>query len=87
MRLLFYIFCEDIKMENNTKSEDSEIQGISTVTKKEDPPSQNVQNCSDSKVSTDTKNTQVRVVRGAKKLKLDAAEGNNSEKKGWCLYN
>ncbi|XP_076302328.1 uncharacterized protein LOC143220592 [Lasioglossum baleicum] len=68
-------------MENNTKSEDSEIQGISTVTKKEDPPSQNVQNCSDSKVSTDTKNTQVRVVRGAKKLKLDAAEGNNSEKK------
>ncbi|XP_017762179.1 PREDICTED: protein cramped [Eufriesea mexicana] len=68
-------------MENNTKSEDSEIQGISTVTKKEDPSPQNVQNCSDSKVSTDTKNTQVRVVRGAKKLKLDAADGNNSEKK------
>lgn len=77
-----YIFYEDIRMENNTKNEDCEIQGINSIIKKEETLSQNVQNCSETKVSTDSKNTQVRVVRGTKKMKLDVCDGNNLEKKG-----
>lgn len=76
-----YIFCKDIRMENNTKNEDCEIQGINSITKKEEVLSQNVQNCSETKVSTDSKNTQVRVVRGTKKMKLDVCDSNNLEKK------
>ncbi|XP_006623303.1 protein cramped [Apis dorsata] len=68
-------------MENNTKNEDCEIQGINSITKREEVLSQNVQNCSETKVSTDSKNTQVRVVRGTKKMKLDVCDGNNLEKK------
>ncbi|CAK9831756.1 Protein cramped-like [Anthophora retusa] len=68
-------------MESNGKSEDVEIQGNNTAAKKEETPPQNVQNCSDAKVSTDSKNTQIRVVRGTKKMKLDASDSNNSEKK------
>lgn len=84
MKLLrsLYIFCEDIRMENNTKNEDCEIQGINSIIKKEEALSQNVQNCSETKVPTDSKNTQVRVVRGTKKMKLDVCDGNNLEKKG-----
>lgn len=81
-----YIFCKDIRMENNTKNEDCEIQGINSITKKEEVLSQNVQNCSETKVSTDSKNTQVRVVRGTKKMKLDVCDSNNLEKKGLYLY-
>ncbi|XP_012345880.1 protein cramped [Apis florea] len=68
-------------MENNTKNEDCEIQGINSIIKKEEALSQNVQNCSETKVPTDSKNTQVRVVRGTKKMKLDVCDGNNLEKK------
>ena len=68
-------------MENNAKNEDCEIQGINIVSKKEESSSQNVQNSSDAKVSVDSKNTQVRVVRGTKKIKLDLGDGNNMEKK------
>ncbi|XP_017795008.1 PREDICTED: protein cramped-like [Habropoda laboriosa] len=68
-------------MENNAKNEDVEIQGNNSVTKKEETPPQNVQNCSEAKVPTDSKNTQIRVVRGTKKMKLDAGDSNNLEKK------
>lgn len=81
------MFREDVKMENNAKNEDCEIQGINIVSKKEESSSQNVQNSSDAKVSVDSKNTQVRVVRGTKKIKLDLGDGNNMEKKGSYLYN
>lgn len=74
-------------MENNARNEDCEIQGINTVSKKEDSSSQTVQNSSDAKVPVDSKNTQVRVVRGTKKIKLDVGDGNNLEKKGLYLYN
>lgn len=74
-------------MENNAKNEDCEIQGINIVSKKEDSSSQTVQNSSDAKVPVDSKNTQVRVVRGTKKIKLDVGDGNNLEKKGLYLYN
>ncbi|XP_076753960.1 cramped chromatin regulator [Xylocopa sonorina] len=68
-------------MENITKSEECEIQGTNTASKKEEVPSQSAQGCSDAKVSTDLKNAQVRVVRGTKKMKLDVGDGNNTEKK------
>ncbi|XP_053994959.1 protein cramped-like [Hylaeus volcanicus] len=70
-------------MESNPRSDDCENQGTSTLSKKDETPttSQAVQGCSDAKIPTDTKNTQVRVVRGTKKVKLDVGDSNNSEKK------
>ncbi|XP_076377598.1 cramped chromatin regulator isoform X1 [Megalopta genalis] len=70
-------------MESNTKNknDESEGAGTSTVAKNEESAtSQSTQNCTDTKVATDSKNTQVRVVRGTKKMKLDVAD-TNSEKK------
>ena len=64
------------------KNKDSEVQGINTAGKKEESSSQNVQGSTDAKVSTDSKNTQVRVVRGTKKVKVDINDGNNVERKG-----
>ncbi|XP_043525320.1 uncharacterized protein LOC122536750 isoform X1 [Frieseomelitta varia] len=68
-------------MESNVRNKDSEVQGINTAGKKEESSSQNVQGSTDTKVSTDSKNTQVRVVRGTKKLKVDISDGNNVERK------
>ncbi|XP_076163100.1 cramped chromatin regulator [Ptiloglossa arizonensis] len=70
-------------MENNMKNEDCENQVIGTVGKKEEilVTLQAVQSCSDTKAPTETKNTQVRVVRGTKKMKLDVSDSNNYEKK------
>lgn len=66
------------------KNEDCENQVIGTVGKKEEilVTLQAVQSCSDTKAPTETKNTQVRVVRGTKKMKLDVSDSNNYEKKG-----
>lgn len=65
------------------KNEDCENQVIGTVGKKEEilVTLQAVQSCSDTKAPTETKNTQVRVVRGTKKMKLDVSDSNNYEKK------
>ncbi|XP_043249274.1 protein cramped [Colletes gigas] len=70
-------------MENNSKNEDYDNQGTSTVIKKDETSTmpQAVQSCSDTKAPIDSKNTQVRVVRGNKKVKLDVGDSNNSEKK------
>lgn len=70
-------------MENSVTNEEYEIQGTSTITKKEETSvaSQGIQICSDGKVSIDSKNTQVRVVRGTKKVKVDVTDNNNYEKK------
>ncbi|XP_034190975.2 cramped chromatin regulator [Osmia lignaria lignaria] len=67
-------------MENNGINEECEVQGTGTTAKK-DEASQIVQICSDGKISTDSKNTQVRVVRGTKKVKIDTSDNNNCEKK------
>lgn len=69
-------------MENNARNDECENPGTSSGTKKEENASQNVQSCTDAKVVIDTKNTQVRVVRGTKKMKLDVSDNNNPEKKG-----
>lgn len=64
-------------MEDPTKCEDVEVSNANAC------PQIN-QACPDAKSLTDNKNTQIRVVRGAKKLKTD----NNdpiSDKKGACL--
>lgn len=74
-------------MENNTRNEDCDAQGTNSVTKKDENPSQCVQSCSDTKVATDSKNTQARVVRGTKKMKLETGDNNNLEKKGICFCN
>lgn len=71
-------------MENNAINEECEVQ-VSSTTAKKDEASQIVQICSDGKISTDSKNTQVRVVRGTKKVKIDASDSNNCEKKGLYL--
>ncbi|XP_015432218.1 PREDICTED: protein cramped [Dufourea novaeangliae] len=69
-------------MESNTKSDECEIQGPSTVARKEEnATSESVPICTDAKVSTDPKNTQARVLRGTKKMKLDSGDTNNPEKK------
>ncbi|XP_076236674.1 cramped chromatin regulator [Calliopsis andreniformis] len=70
-------------MENIAKSEECESQGTGTVAKKEETPStsQGAPICSELKVPTDSKNTQVRVVRGTKKMKVDVSDNNASEKK------
>ncbi|XP_076224008.1 cramped chromatin regulator isoform X2 [Nomia melanderi] len=68
-------------MESNAKNDECESPGTSSGTKKEENAPQSVQNCSDAKVVIDTKNTQVRVVRGTKKMKLDISDNNNPEKK------
>ncbi|XP_076279015.1 cramped chromatin regulator [Lasioglossum baleicum] len=68
-------------MESNTKNDECEAPGTSNATKKEESATtQPAQSCTDAKVAIDTKNTQVRVVRGTKKMKLDVGD-NNSEKK------
>lgn len=73
-------------MENIGKNEECENQGTATAARKEETPaSQGVQSCSESKVPADSKNTQARVVRGTKKLKVDVSDNNTSEKKGLRL--
>lgn len=74
-------------MENSVRNKDCEVQGNNTAGKKEESSSQNVQGSTDAKVSTDSKNTQVRVVRGTKKIKVDISDGNNVERKGLYLRN
>lgn len=61
-------------MDDSTKFEDTEINNTTPVC------SQVNQTCSDTKSFTDNKNIQVRVVRGAKKFKIDN-DVNNIEKK------
>lgn len=69
------------------KNKDCEVQGINTAGKKEESSSQNVQGSADAKVPTDSKNIQVRVVRGTKKVKVDVGDGNNVERKGLYRLN
>ena len=70
-------------MESNAKGEECEAQGAITVAKKDETPApaQAAQSCVDAKVPADSKNTQARVVRGTKKVKLDVNDSNASEKK------
>ena len=70
-------------MESNAKGDECEAQGASAVAKKDETPApaQAAQSCVDTKVPADSKNTQARVVRGTKKVKLDANDSNASEKK------
>ncbi|KAG7202399.1 hypothetical protein KM043_018715 [Ampulex compressa] len=70
-------------MENSVKSEESEVQTNSVILKKEETPviSQVTQTCPDIKISMDIKNTQVRVVRGTKKVKIDVNDAGSTEKK------
>lgn len=66
-------------MEDCTKCEDTELNNAT-------PASCSVnQTSSDAKPSVDNKNTQIRVVRGAKKLKIDNNESTNVEKKGLLI--
>ena len=70
-------------MESNAKNEECEAQGAGAAAKKDETPApaQAAQSCVDAKVPADSKNTQARVVRGTKKVKLDANDSNASEKK------
>ena len=70
-------------MESNAKGDECEAQAAGAVTKKDETPvpAQAAQSCVDAKVPADSKNTQARVVRGTKKVKLDVTDSNTSEKK------
>ncbi|XP_076686806.1 cramped chromatin regulator [Andrena cerasifolii] len=70
-------------MESNAKGDECEAQGAAAVAKKDETPvpAQAAQSCTDTKVPADSKNTQARVVRGTKKVKLDVTDSNTSEKK------
>lgn len=68
-------------MEDSVKCEDIES-GNATPT-----CSQVSQTSSDTKSLIDNKNTQVRVVRGTKKVKIDNNDSTNVDKKGILLYN
>lgn len=61
-------------MEDPAKCEDTEVSETTAC-------SQVNQTCSDTKSSVDSKNTQVRIVRGTKKIKIDN-DLSNVEKKG-----
>lgn len=63
-------------MEDSTKSEDTEFGNAAPAC-----PQVN-QTYSDTKFLVDNKNTQIRIVRGNKKLKIDNSDINNIEKKG-----
>lgn len=63
-------------MEDSIKSEDTEFNNAISVC-----PQVN-QTYSDTKFLVDNKNTQIRIVRGNKKLKIDNSDPNNIEKKG-----
>lgn len=65
-------------MEDSAKSEDIELNNAATGS------SQVNQAFFDTKSLADNKNTQVRVVRTTKKLKLDNSDSPNIEKKGVC---
>lgn len=64
----------------DTKCEDTEFNNTTPAC------SQVNQTCSDMKSLVDNKNTQVRVVRGTKKFKIDN-DLNSNEKKGVLIYN
>ncbi|XP_017886991.1 protein cramped [Ceratina calcarata] len=68
-------------MESNGKNDDCEVQGANSIIKRDDVPTQSAQSNSDTKVSTDSRNPQARVVRGTKKMKLDVSDSNHLEKK------
>lgn len=63
-------------MEDSAKFEDIEPNNIASGS------SQVNQTFLDTRPLVDNKNTQVRVVRGSKKLKLDNSDHSNTEKKG-----
>lgn len=67
-------------MEDSMKSEDTELGNIIPA------GTQVNQTCSDTKSLVEGKNTQVRVVRGTKKFKIDN-DLSNIEKKGVLTYN
>lgn len=67
-------------MEDSTKYEDTELSSTTPVC------SQANQTYSDTKSLVDNKNTQVRVVRGTKKFKIDP-DLSGVEKKGTLIYN
>ncbi|XP_029158570.1 protein cramped-like [Nylanderia fulva] len=62
-------------MEDSIKSEDTELNNVIPAC-----PQVN-QTCSDTKFLGDNKNTQIRIVRGNKKLKIDNSDPNNLERK------
>jgi len=70
-------------MEDSTKCEDIDYSNTNSVY------SQVNQICLDTKSLVDNKNTQIRVVRGTKKLKIDNSDPVSNDKKGMFskLYN
>lgn len=67
-------------MEDSSKCEDGESSNMISASSQVNPTP------SDTKSLIDNKNTQARVVRGTKKLKLDNSDPVNIEKKGASIH-